>query len=66
MLIQTGRGSISFVAGCSWVNSVKQAAPFKSDLHAKQPSSTPPQPTPQRWPWASRGADVQGCRCGLD
>lgn len=53
MLIQTGRGSISFVAGCSWVNSVKQAASSKSDLHAKQPSSTPPQPTPQRWPWAS-------------
>ncbi|NDC16004.1 MAG: hypothetical protein EBZ76_12790 [Synechococcaceae bacterium WB9_2_170] len=53
MLIQTGRGSISFVAGCSWVNSVKQATPFKSDLHAKQSPSTPPQPTPQRWPWAS-------------
>ena len=53
MLIQTGRGSISFVAGCSWVNSVKLAVPFQSELHAKQSSSKPAHPPSLRWPWAS-------------
>ena len=27
MLIRTGRGSISLVAGCCWVNSVRQPRP---------------------------------------
>jgi hypothetical protein len=27
MLIRTGRGSISLVAGCCWVNSVRQPKP---------------------------------------
>ena len=53
MLIQTGRGSISFVAGCSWVNSVKQSAPFQSNTRDKQPPHQAPHPTQHRWPWAS-------------
>ena len=53
MLIQTGRGSISFVAGCSWVNSVKQSAPFQSDARDKQQPAQAPQPIQLRWPWAA-------------
>lgn len=53
MLIQTGRGSISFVAGCSWVNSVKQSTPFQSDARDKQQPPQAPQPTQLRWPWAA-------------
>lgn len=53
MLIKTGRGSISFVAGCSWVNSVKKAPLFKADLHDKQQTTFPLNPAPIRWPWAS-------------
>jgi len=53
MLIKTGRGSISFVAGCSWVNSVKKAPLFKADLHDKQQTIFPLNPAPIRWPWAS-------------
>jgi len=33
MLIKTGRGSISFVAGCCWVNSVTQPPPPKHNIH---------------------------------
>ena len=53
MLIKTGRGSISLVAGCSWVNSVKKAPLFKADLHDKQQATPTPQSAPIRWPWAS-------------
>jgi uncharacterized lipoprotein len=53
MLIQTGRGSISFVAGCSWVNSVKQSAPFQFETRDKQQPTPTPQAPQHRWPWAS-------------
>ena len=35
MLVKTGLGSISFVAGCCWVNSVVQPPPLKTDNDAK-------------------------------
>lgn len=37
MLIRTGRGSISFVAGCCWVNAVNRSATSSSFPTAQQP-----------------------------
>ena len=31
MLVKTGKGSISFVAGCCWVNSVVEPPPLRTD-----------------------------------
>ncbi len=33
MLVNTGRGSISFVAGCCWVNSVIKPPPLRTESH---------------------------------
>jgi len=41
MLIQTGRGSISFVAGCCWVNSVTQPPPAKRSSHGQRDQRKP-------------------------
>ena len=41
MLIKTGRGSISFVAGCCWVNSVTQPPPAKRSSHGQRDQRKP-------------------------
>ncbi len=41
MLIKTGRGSISFVAGCCWVNSVTQPPPAKHTIHGQRDPRKP-------------------------
>ena len=41
MLIKTGRGSISFVAGCCWVNSVTQPPPAKHTIHGQRDQHKP-------------------------
>jgi hypothetical protein len=41
MLIKTGRGSISFVAGCCWVNSVTQPPPAKHTIHGQRDNRKP-------------------------
>jgi len=46
MLIKTGRGSISFVAGCCWVNSVTQPPPAKHSLHGQRDHRKPQLPDP--------------------
>lgn len=37
MLIRTGRGSISLVAGCCWVNSVRQPRPGRHQESSRDP-----------------------------
>jgi hypothetical protein len=41
MLIKTGRGSISFVAGCCWVNSVAQPSITKQATHGQRDQRKP-------------------------
>jgi len=33
MLVSMGQGSISFVAGCCWVNSVIKPPPLRTETH---------------------------------
>ncbi|MEY3929409.1 MAG: hypothetical protein RLZZ516_1119 [Cyanobacteriota bacterium] len=40
MLVRTGRGSISLVAGCCWVNSVHQSPPGRHHDTNDSPLST--------------------------
>jgi hypothetical protein len=34
--VNTGHGSISFVAGCCWVNSVIKPPPLRTETHEQQ------------------------------
>lgn len=36
MLVKTGLGSISFVAGCCWVNSVIKPPPLRTETHEQR------------------------------
>ena len=58
MLIRTGLGSISFVAGCCWVNSVVRsapAAPTGSRSMERGGNTEAVRPLPRR-----RGSEDQG------